>query len=130
MGALGHQRFTLQRFAEEAVNRAAALRIAQEIAAARRSEAAEAPSSVAGRPSGGRRLRNGALQASGAIVTFGGIEESEGGKISLLHPRENAGPAALPVEGRLPGFDGATGWLNSAPLRTADLRGKVVLVDF
>jgi thiol-disulfide isomerase/thioredoxin len=40
------------------------------------------------------------------------------------------GLAALPVESRLPGFDGATGWLNSAPLNTADLRGKVVLVDF
>ena len=34
------------------------------------------------------------------------------------------------VESRLPGFDGATGWLNSAPLATEDLRGKVVLVDF
>src|ERR687888_1683305 len=31
---------------------------------------------------------------------------------------------------RLPGFDGATGWLNSAPLTAADLRGKVVLADF
>ena len=31
---------------------------------------------------------------------------------------------------KLPGFDGATGWLNSAPLSAADLRGKVVLVDF
>jgi thiol-disulfide isomerase/thioredoxin len=30
----------------------------------------------------------------------------------------------------LPGLEGATGWLNSAPLTTADLRGKVVLVDF
>ena len=41
------------------------------------------------------------------------------------------GLAGLPVEGRLPGFDGATGWLNSraARQRTA-LRGKVVLVDF
>jgi thiol-disulfide isomerase/thioredoxin len=36
----------------------------------------------------------------------------------------------LPVEGHLPGFDGATGWLNSTPLGTDDLRGKVVLVDF
>ena len=36
----------------------------------------------------------------------------------------------LPVEGHLPGFDGATGWLNSSPLTEADLRGKVVLVDF
>jgi thiol-disulfide isomerase/thioredoxin len=31
---------------------------------------------------------------------------------------------------KLPGFDGATGWLNSEPLTAADLRGKVVLVDF
>jgi thiol-disulfide isomerase/thioredoxin len=38
--------------------------------------------------------------------------------------------ADLPVEGHVPGFDGATGWLNSPPLTTADLRGKVVLVDF
>jgi thiol-disulfide isomerase/thioredoxin len=36
----------------------------------------------------------------------------------------------LPVEGRLPSFDGATGWLNSPPLTAADLRGKVVLVNF
>ena len=33
-------------------------------------------------------------------------------------------------EDHLPGFDGATGWLNSEPLTVADLRGKVVLVDF
>ena len=37
---------------------------------------------------------------------------------------------ALPVEGHLPGFDGATGWLNSPPLSAAELQGKVVLVDF
>ena len=36
----------------------------------------------------------------------------------------------LPVEGHLPGFDGATGWLNSEPIADGDLRGKVVLVDF
>jgi thiol-disulfide isomerase/thioredoxin len=38
--------------------------------------------------------------------------------------------ADLPVEGHLPGFDGATGWLNSPPLTAAALGGKVVLVDF
>jgi hypothetical protein len=36
----------------------------------------------------------------------------------------------LPLEGNLLGFDGTTGWLDSAPLTAADLRGKVVLVDF
>jgi thiol-disulfide isomerase/thioredoxin len=38
--------------------------------------------------------------------------------------------AKLRVESHLPGFEGATGWLNSAPLTAADLSGKVVLVDF
>jgi hypothetical protein len=38
--------------------------------------------------------------------------------------------AQLPFEGRLPAFDGATGWLHSAPLTPADLRGEVVLVEF
>jgi thiol-disulfide isomerase/thioredoxin len=37
---------------------------------------------------------------------------------------------ALPVEGRLAGFAGATRWLNSEPLTPKGLRGRVVLVDF
>ena len=37
---------------------------------------------------------------------------------------------SLAVEGHLPGFDGATGWLNSPSLSAADLDAKVVLVDF
>src|SRR5215510_3925275 len=36
----------------------------------------------------------------------------------------------FPVEGRFPGFDGATTWLNSAPLVPAALEGRVVLVSF
>ena len=39
-------------------------------------------------------------------------------------------PAELPIEGHLPSFDGATGWLNSEPLTPQALRGRVVLVDF
>jgi thiol-disulfide isomerase/thioredoxin len=39
-------------------------------------------------------------------------------------------PARLPVEGTLPSFEGATGWLNSPPLTAADLRGKIILVNF
>lgn len=46
-----------------------------------------------------------------------------------------AGPAAAstpppPDEGKAPPLDGATQWLNSAPLTGEQLRGKVVLVDF
>jgi thiol-disulfide isomerase/thioredoxin len=44
------------------------------------------------------------------------------------HPGGDA--TAPPVEGRLPGFHGATAWLNSPPLSPEELRGKVVLVDF
>jgi thiol-disulfide isomerase/thioredoxin len=36
----------------------------------------------------------------------------------------------LRAETHLPGFDGATGWLNSEPLTPEGVRGKVVLVDF
>ena len=43
-----------------------------------------------------------------------------------LHPFS----ARLPVEGRLPSFDGATGWLNSPPLTPTACAGKVILVNF
>jgi cytochrome c biogenesis protein CcdA/thiol-disulfide isomerase/thioredoxin len=36
----------------------------------------------------------------------------------------------LPSEGTFPSLSGATAWLNSPPLTPAQLRGKVVLVDF
>ena len=37
---------------------------------------------------------------------------------------------ALPVEDEMPPLSGAVAWLNSPPLTTEGLRGKVVLVDF
>ena len=37
---------------------------------------------------------------------------------------------ALASEGNLPSFDGATTWLSSAPLSSAELRGKVVAIQF
>ncbi|WP_095079879.1 cytochrome c biogenesis protein DipZ [Pseudomonas sp. Irchel s3h17] len=40
------------------------------------------------------------------------------------------GAATLPIEGMLPSLDGAVQWLNSPPLSTQALKGKVVLVDF
>lgn len=36
----------------------------------------------------------------------------------------------LPVEGRLPRLDGVTAWMNAAPLTSADLEDRVVLVSF
>ena len=48
---------------------------------------------------------------------------------SIVH-RLAGEDVALPVEGRLPSFEGATGWLNSDPLTPEGLRGRVVLVDF
>jgi thiol-disulfide isomerase/thioredoxin len=36
----------------------------------------------------------------------------------------------LPIEGRLPSLEGATGWVNSEQLTPADLRGRPVLVEF
>ena len=50
--------------------------------------------------------------------------------MSLFGARRHPRTAAMPVEGHLPGFDGATGWLNSLPLTPTELRGRVVLVDF
>ena len=39
-------------------------------------------------------------------------------------------PGRRPAGGRMPSLDGATGWLNTAPLTTEGLRGRVVVVDF
>ncbi|MCW2904001.1 MAG: hypothetical protein JWO67_6266 [Streptosporangiaceae bacterium] len=57
-------------------------------------------------------------------------------KQSLLAAISGAirGPGWAPgrriAEGRMPSLDGATGWLESPPLTTDGLRGRVVVVDF
>jgi thiol-disulfide isomerase/thioredoxin len=38
--------------------------------------------------------------------------------------------ASLPIEGEMPSLTGATAWINTSPLASAELRGKVVLVEF
>jgi thiol-disulfide isomerase/thioredoxin len=50
--------------------------------------------------------------------------------VNFFGARRHPGVTPLPVEGRLPGFGSAAGWLNSEPLSADDLRGKVVLADF
>jgi cytochrome c biogenesis protein CcdA/thiol-disulfide isomerase/thioredoxin len=45
-------------------------------------------------------------------------------------PRFASADGGLPELGKAPDFEGVTRWLNSPPLKLADLRGKVVLIDF
>jgi len=49
---------------------------------------------------------------------------------ALAQDKSVASFLKLPDEGEMPTLAGATGWLNSPPLTTAGLRGKVVLIDF
>ncbi|WP_229426997.1 thioredoxin family protein [Massilia atriviolacea] len=66
------------------------------------------------------------IAALGCIAILGVAAWSmpSGGNAASAHG------SSLPVQGAMPGFDGATTWFNSAPLTPAQLRGKVVLVDF
>jgi thiol-disulfide isomerase/thioredoxin len=66
--------------------------------------------------------------ASAAAASSG--SRSRPGLIRSTAHRLAGEQLALPIEGHLPSFDGATGWLNSEPLRPEGLRGRVVLVDF
>ncbi len=52
------------------------------------------------------------------------------GLIRSIAHRLAGDAVAMPIEGHLPSFDGATGWLNTEPLTPQGLRGRVVLVDF
>jgi thiol-disulfide isomerase/thioredoxin len=65
---------------------------------------------------------------SGAATTSG--PSGRTGLIRSIAHRLAGERPALPVEGRLPSFGGATEWLNSDPLMPEGLRGRVVLVDF
>jgi thiol-disulfide isomerase/thioredoxin len=49
---------------------------------------------------------------------------------ALLVASTSNSQSAHTAEGPLPDLGGAIGWLNSAPLSSKSLRGKVVLVDF
>lgn len=54
---------------------------------------------------------------------------AEGGAM-MATTRAAHDDVALPIQALAPGFEGATRWLNTEPLNAAQLRGKVVLVDF
>ena len=50
--------------------------------------------------------------------------------ILMSAPWTSIAAGTLPIEGHMPALDRATTWLNSQPLSTQELRGRVVLVDF
>ena len=52
--------------------------------------------------------------------------------LDIIDEAQQGTPAEmrLPFEATMPSLGGAIAWLNSPPLSTTDLRGKVVLVDF
>jgi cytochrome c biogenesis protein CcdA/thiol-disulfide isomerase/thioredoxin len=61
-----------------------------------------------------------------------GVEQSLLEKVGLERKTSNIAVAGsdLPIEGTMPELNGAIMWLNSPPLTRAQLKGKVVLVDF
>ncbi|MFL9966094.1 cytochrome c biogenesis protein DipZ [Paraburkholderia sediminicola] len=73
-----------------------------------------------------------AIAAADADANASAPAAGAGASASMMRATHATSGAAapLPVEGVLPSLNGAVQWLNSPPLTTQDLRGKVVLVDF
>jgi thiol-disulfide isomerase/thioredoxin len=67
------------------------------------------------------------LASSAATMS---VPRTRHGLIRSFAHRRGGEQLALPVEGHLASFDGATAWLNSEALTPEGLRGRVVLVDF
>ena len=67
--------------------------------------------------------------AAALAGTIGTPAQTPAAAKTIVQPMSPA-PLALPVEGEMPSLGGATAWLNSSPLSTAGLRGKVVVIDF
>jgi cytochrome c biogenesis protein CcdA/thiol-disulfide isomerase/thioredoxin len=73
----------------------------------------------------GPAMAGNSAMMSGTPAMTGGAAMTGGG--AMMSAR---GGASLPIEGAMPSLDGATQWLNSEPLTTQGLQGKVVVIDF
>jgi thiol-disulfide isomerase/thioredoxin len=71
----------------------------------------------------GRRRFFGAAAAAIAAIRLGKSTAARAQAASMK-------ATGLPIEGDMPPLTGATAWINTSPLTSADLRGKVVLVEF
>ncbi|HLN23514.1 MAG TPA: cytochrome c biogenesis protein CcdA [Patescibacteria group bacterium] len=71
-----------------------------------------------------------------STASLGGVEQALVDRVikpqsgSAMMSTVSEATPTLPDEGEAPSLDGAVQWLNSKPLTAANLRGKVVLVDF
>ena len=63
-----------------------------------------------------------------AAMAMSGERAAMTGGAMMMSGKPHA--ATLGIEGAFPSLDGATQWLNTQPLTTAGLRGKVVVIDF
>jgi thiol-disulfide isomerase/thioredoxin len=63
-------------------------------------------------------------------LAAGGISAARLGMSTSAQGQAAKSATSLPSEGEMPSLAGATGWINTPPLTAADLRGKVVLVEF
>jgi thiol-disulfide isomerase/thioredoxin len=74
------------------------------------------------------------LAITAALFAIAAPTASLPGKAGIAGTRpgnpQAAGTTRLAGEANMPPLDGATAWINSQPLTTADLRGKVVLIEF
>ncbi len=59
-----------------------------------------------------------------------GIILSAGASVILLATALSGADQPTALRGKAPEFRGVTDWINSKPLRLADLRGRVVVVHF
>jgi thiol-disulfide isomerase/thioredoxin len=75
-----------------------------------------------------------ALAITAALFAIAALTASLPSKAAMSGTRASNAQAAsttrLAVEGNMPPLDGDTAWINSQPLKAADLRGKVVLIEF
>ena len=73
---------------------------------------------------------NNAMMDANPAMMSGNAAMMSGDGAMMMRARPGQGGPALPVEGAAPSLDGAVTWLNSPPLTTEQLKGKVILVDF
>ena len=65
-----------------------------------------------------------------SFINTNGVEQGLLSKLSPQNLKTESKTTLLQDEGPMPSIDGAVAWINSQPLDTSSLRGKVVLVDF